>query len=1365
MSITDNNGVPRSHYRGNMPQIIREYAVDKGLLPRSLLITAVALVLLSFCSIAGAAIVQVSGVLPGGTWSNGDTIEVIGNITLPTDSTLTIEPGVQVQFTGKYHFMVNGKLVAIGAKDNLIRFTAKAPVVDSLRWGGIRFVNTARGSILRFCVIEYGWARGQFPFAYGGGLFIDGSSPEISRCIIQNNRADGEGGGIYAWVSSATIKNNLVIANYSARYGGGMFVGKSNLQLTNCTFALDTARAMGGGLYVGTEGKPIVKNCIFAQNVENLKLGNTNLSPGNTFSPQLSITEAAKPSVSFSCLVPGQLSDPFPGNANINSDPLFINGTTKPYNFRLQPASPCIDGGDPQMNASDEPEQRVNRINMGAYGGTDEAELSEPVFYNKQAALRVALNFGNVRVKEVSSQDLTIENKGHYRLFIDSLVLSSADFYPDSAETVDGKLVPGFKISPIEPGEMLKFAILFKPSKLGDYADSVRIYSSDGTQIPVVKLVGTGINPLASLADSTVSFGDRQIGATHSITKIVRNVGESNLSVSSSLVQGTDFVVRFIRSGSIVSSLSIAPGQTGEIRFDFTPSRAEPYNQSAIVRTSDRNLLFTLSGKGVGSKMVIDTDSLFMGYVYHVGDSETMGITVRNEGGAALKLDSVTFNPPNAFSATLPPPIAPRDSATILVKFDPSAVADFTSKMITHSNYPVKDTLILTGKGMAEPGRYRFGAVSGNWTWSAGDESYIIIDSIYVPADRTLWIPAGARIQFEPGTFFRIDGRVVASGSETDSIHFVARDTSGTFAGRWKGIYLNGDEGSILSFCNIKTSRYGMSVTSASPLIQFCTFTDNGVGDTDTLTFNGGAIKLENSGATITGCAIHNNRAKLGGGIYVLNSIPAITNNDFHHNSAEKGGAIYLRFLSSALIQSNLIHHNSGNVSGGGIFADERSNPRIINNTIVDNTGEGVVAAVRSLPAIVNSILWGNSGGSTKLEDKSNMLVSYTNVEEGFIGTGNLKVTPGFVDPAGDYRLANDSPLIDKGNPEKSHRDWSLPPSKGTNRNDIGAYGGPYSGSWKTPHVTISVFRNQAFPQWLDFVITSRDTFQTAPTCKVEVNLVSATITLTKLDNWTYRGSREFDKAGTLFLTVNGASGGNSWEAGRIYDLTFISGIFGGTYSIAGGTAELELPGGSFAGSTTVLSSMETLPAKPTETVQFVSPVISIDGFGKRLTEPVTISIPLDLTSLDKATISKVALYQAVGDGWMRLEESSYNGIAVQGKVSSDGRFVAALDDEAEIINRPIPETAELLTAYPNPFNSTTRLDFSIPNAGQARLAIYDLAGRKVADLYDGYVQAGWHSVVWQSDNTRSVNVTSGLYIARLETAGAVRSVKLLLVR
>jgi len=82
-----------------------------------------------------------------------------------------------------------------------------------------------------------------------------------------------------------------------------------------------------------------------------------------------------------------------------------------------------------------------------------------------------------------------------------------------------------------------------------------------------------------------------------------------------------------------------------------------------------------------------------------------------------------------------------------------------------------------------------------------------------------------------------------------------------------------------------------------------------------------------------------------------------------------------------------------------------------------------------------------------------------------------------------------------------------------------------------------------------------------------------------------------------------------------------------------------------------------------------------------------------------------------------------------------------------------------LTGAYPNPFNSAVRLDYSLAEAGRINLSIYDLNGRLVDVVVNGEKSLGVHSVHWNAEG-----LPSGLYVARLESRGRTSMMKLTLV-
>lgn len=80
-----------------------------------------------------------------------------------------------------------------------------------------------------------------------------------------------------------------------------------------------------------------------------------------------------------------------------------------------------------------------------------------------------------------------------------------------------------------------------------------------------------------------------------------------------------------------------------------------------------------------------------------------------------------------------------------------------------------------------------------------------------------------------------------------------------------------------------------------------------------------------------------------------------------------------------------------------------------------------------------------------------------------------------------------------------------------------------------------------------------------------------------------------------------------------------------------------------------------------------------------------------------------------------------------------------------------VPTQYSLISNYPNPFNPTTTIQYSLPTTSTVKLTIYDLLGREVVVLVDGVEDAGYKSVEWNAVNTLGSQLASGTYFYRLE--------------
>ncbi len=254
-----------------------------------------------------------------GTWAlSGSPYLIQGHVMIPDNLTLTIEPGVTVNFQGAYKLYVQGRIIAIGTVTDTITFTATDTASG---WQGIQFDNTPvtnDSSKFYYCKLQYGKSTSgggainivgfpkiiisncnishcradaypgggaircaggntiikhciisdNYTIYNGGGICCENSNPSILHNTFSNNAASGVGGaincsGIYN-SSNANISNNIIINN-SANNGGGIYCTNNSPKITG-NFIFNNTASNGGAIYCFNDGVPVIMNNSIANN-------------------------------------------------------------------------------------------------------------------------------------------------------------------------------------------------------------------------------------------------------------------------------------------------------------------------------------------------------------------------------------------------------------------------------------------------------------------------------------------------------------------------------------------------------------------------------------------------------------------------------------------------------------------------------------------------------------------------------------------------------------------------------------------------------------------------------------------------------------------------------------------------------------------------------------------------------------------------------------------------------------------------------------------------------------------------------------------------------------------------------------------
>jgi len=121
--------------------------------------------------------------------------------------------------------------------------------------------------------------------------------------------------------------------------------------------------------------------------------------------------------------------------------------------------------------------------------------------------------------------------------------------------------------------------------------------------------------------------------------------------------------------------------------------------------------------------------------------------------------------------------------------------------------------------------------------------------------------------------------------------------------------------------------------------------------------------------------------------------------------------------------------------------------------------------------------------------------------------------------------------------------------------------------------------------------------------------------------------------------------------------------------------------------------------------------------------------------------------YPDGSDTWQQMNPTP--GSTNTNLLSNDNSFYSA------------PEYFSLGQNYPNPFNPQTQFHYDLPKSGNIHLGIYDVLGKEVYTLINGYQRAGKHNVLWTGINNKGLQVQSGIYFYRLTTDSEITTKKM----
>lgn len=286
--------------------------------------------------------------------------------------------------------------------------------------------------------------------------------------------------------------------------------------------------------------------------------------------------------------------------------------------------------------------------------------------------------------------------------------------------------------------------------------------------------------------------------------------------------------------------------------------------------------------------------------------------------------------------------------------------------------------------------------------------------------------------------------------------------SSGSYKGG--GVYCAGGDLTITDCKVVKNSVTGLTNYAAGGGIYFgggnkllidnCYIVDNTVHSGPTCNTS---ITARAGGILASGQEIYITKTRLDSNTV----ISQVTWCGVKFSSRGQGSAAWLDGPTISVVNCTAAHNvlTVSNSSSGGTYRESggvylgtsaTENTLLQNCTFYSNGFHGILNSSSATIAVLNSILWGNSSSA---QVSGNMNLSYSCVENGTTENNNITDNPAFYSPD-SLVLTSLSPCVDAGHPDPAYNDIEDPispgdalrPARGTVRNDMGAFGGPYFG-------------------------------------------------------------------------------------------------------------------------------------------------------------------------------------------------------------------------------------------------------------------------------------------------------------------------------
>ena len=673
--------------------------------------------------------------------------------------------------------------------------------------------------------------------------------------------------------------------------------------------------------------------------------------------------------------------------------------------------------------------------------------------------------------------------------------------------------------------------------------------------------------------------------------------------------------------------------------------------------------------------------------------------------------------------------------------------------------------------------------ISGPVSGTLEDTTYIVTGDLTVQYGDELVIEPGAELLFNAGVNFIIDGQLTAVGAEADSIIFSTIEPGFIC---WGGIDIIDNHHEVeFSYCVISSSNdhgiycneYCLLTVNESRIIR--NTTDN----------NGGGLcldEIENGYIAITDCEISGNSASgCGGGIYFTSEDINIYGTAISGNHAGSGGGGFFSgdILDGLDIWDSTIENNTADSAGGGFYMNIITDGLIDfgdcyfagNISNIDGGGIYLRLEHEGYNFFHDLVLFGNSaennGGGIYLTGDS-YYMGYFDLTENYAGNcgGGMYCDLSLISLTGIDFTGNNAVNYGGGLflGNQSAPEWIRYCYFEGNSAEAG--GGVY-----VDNTSYTDFKKSNFEDnYADFgggIYINSDINQTiTDSCKIIGNRADISGAGVFVDN-----SQFYAVDTEISANVTSGAGGGLYffetDDFEIDQCTIVINEAG-----SGSGAYIQNSYGTFKNSISAFNEVSNaFYISDSSDVE-----ISYNDFYNPHYGDISGNVPPDwglLTTINIHGDSCDGFYNIFLDPTFPPYGTNNFHLYFTSPCINSGDPSSPLDPDNTIADMgayyfpnyneienseidDIPVGFELTSIYPNPFNNSAMINFSLPENAEVKLVIYDLQGREVEVLADGSCNSGYHQVTFNAEN-----LSSGIYFCRLQIGSDSQIKKLILLK